>query len=155
MQYKKVQKSSWNEPYSSSSFTKQSCSKMALYHYYYYYYYKTKTDSPRWPHFRRTRRWYTDASKPRRPRFCAPGRQLASSEAGREPALPSVRCVLYCRVETARPETVSQTDIRRTLAGSPRSCERSAEVASWSPATAFPAVLWSCSTDLCLDLAVK
>jgi len=26
MQYKKVQKSSWNEPYSSSSFTKQSCS---------------------------------------------------------------------------------------------------------------------------------
>ena len=26
----KVQKSSWNEPY-SSSFTKQSCSKMALY----------------------------------------------------------------------------------------------------------------------------
>ena len=25
MQYKKVQKSSWNEPYSSSSFTKQSC----------------------------------------------------------------------------------------------------------------------------------
>jgi len=29
MQYKKVQKSSWNEPY--SSFTKQSCSKMALY----------------------------------------------------------------------------------------------------------------------------
>jgi len=24
-------KSSWNEPYSSSSFTKQSCSKMALY----------------------------------------------------------------------------------------------------------------------------
>ena len=29
--YKKVQKSSWNEPY-SSSFTKQSCSKMALYH---------------------------------------------------------------------------------------------------------------------------
>jgi len=31
MQYKKVQKSSWNEPYSSSSFTKQSCSNMALY----------------------------------------------------------------------------------------------------------------------------
>jgi len=31
MQYKKVQKSSWNKPYSSSSFTKQSCSKMALY----------------------------------------------------------------------------------------------------------------------------
>jgi len=32
MQYKKVQKSSWNEPYSfSSSFAKQSCSKMALY----------------------------------------------------------------------------------------------------------------------------
>ena len=31
MQYKKVQKSSWNEPYSFSSFTKQSCSKMALY----------------------------------------------------------------------------------------------------------------------------
>ena len=31
MQYKKVQKSRWNEPYSSSSFTKQSCSKMALY----------------------------------------------------------------------------------------------------------------------------
>jgi len=29
MQYKKVQKSSWNETYSSSSFTKQSCSKMA------------------------------------------------------------------------------------------------------------------------------
>jgi len=29
MQYRKVQKSSWNEPY-SSSFTKQSCSKMAL-----------------------------------------------------------------------------------------------------------------------------
>ena len=28
---KKVQKSSWNEPYSSSSFTKQSCSKMVLY----------------------------------------------------------------------------------------------------------------------------
>ena len=28
---KKVQKSSWNEPYSSSSFTKLSCSKMALY----------------------------------------------------------------------------------------------------------------------------
>ena len=27
---KKVQKSSWNEPYSSSSFTKQSCSKTAL-----------------------------------------------------------------------------------------------------------------------------
>jgi len=27
----KVQKSNWNEPYSSSSFTKQSCSKMALY----------------------------------------------------------------------------------------------------------------------------
>jgi len=27
----KVQKSSWSEPYSSSSFTKQSCSKMALY----------------------------------------------------------------------------------------------------------------------------
>jgi len=47
MQYKKVQKSSWNEPYSSSSFTKQSCSKMALYRWiktesrwnkYYYYY---------------------------------------------------------------------------------------------------------------------
>jgi len=31
MQHRKVQKSSWNEPYSSSSFTKQSCSKMALY----------------------------------------------------------------------------------------------------------------------------
>ena len=31
MQYKKVQKSSWNESYSSSFFTKQSCSKMALY----------------------------------------------------------------------------------------------------------------------------
>ena len=31
MQYKKVQKSSWNKLYSSSSFTKQSCSKMALY----------------------------------------------------------------------------------------------------------------------------
>ena len=35
MQYKKVQKSSWNEPYfsysSSSSSTKQSCSKMVLY----------------------------------------------------------------------------------------------------------------------------
>jgi len=31
-QYKKIQKSSWNEPYSSSSFTKQSSSKMALYH---------------------------------------------------------------------------------------------------------------------------
>jgi len=31
MQYKKVQKSSWNETYSSSSFTKPSCSKMALY----------------------------------------------------------------------------------------------------------------------------
>jgi len=33
MQGIKVQKSSWNEPYSSSSFTKQSCkpSKMALY----------------------------------------------------------------------------------------------------------------------------
>jgi len=32
LQYKKVQKSSWNEPYYSSSFTKQSCSKMmALY----------------------------------------------------------------------------------------------------------------------------
>jgi len=30
MQYKKGQKSSWNEPYSSSSFTKQSCSNMAL-----------------------------------------------------------------------------------------------------------------------------
>ena len=30
MQYRKVQKSSCNEPY-SSSFTKQSCSKMALY----------------------------------------------------------------------------------------------------------------------------
>jgi len=31
MQYKKVHKSSWNEPYSSSSsFTKQSCSKMAV-----------------------------------------------------------------------------------------------------------------------------
>jgi len=30
MQYKKVQKSSWNETY-SSSFTKQSCCKMALY----------------------------------------------------------------------------------------------------------------------------
>ena len=30
IQYKKVQKSSWDEPYSSSSFTKQSCSKMAL-----------------------------------------------------------------------------------------------------------------------------
>jgi len=30
MQYKKVQKSSWNEPYSSSSFTKQSCSEIAL-----------------------------------------------------------------------------------------------------------------------------
>jgi len=30
MQYKKVQKSSWNEPY-SSSFEKQSCSKMASY----------------------------------------------------------------------------------------------------------------------------
>jgi len=29
--YKKVQKSSWNEPYSTSSFTKQSCSKNALY----------------------------------------------------------------------------------------------------------------------------
>jgi len=29
MQYKKVQKSSWNKTYSSSSFTKQSCSKMA------------------------------------------------------------------------------------------------------------------------------
>jgi len=27
----KVQKSSWNEPYSSSSFTKQSCNEMALY----------------------------------------------------------------------------------------------------------------------------
>ena len=50
-QYRKVQKSSWNEPYSSYSFTKQSCSKMALYrgmktesrwnnviNYYYYYY---------------------------------------------------------------------------------------------------------------------
>jgi len=36
MQYKKVHKSSWNEPYSSSSFTKQSCSKMALYRYYYF-----------------------------------------------------------------------------------------------------------------------
>ena len=45
----KVQKSSWNEPY-SSSFTKQSRSKMALYRWikkerrwnknYYYYYYK-------------------------------------------------------------------------------------------------------------------
>ena len=31
LQYRKVQKSSWNEPYSSSSFTKQSCSKMASY----------------------------------------------------------------------------------------------------------------------------
>ena len=31
MQYRLVQKSSWNEPYSSSSFTKQSCSKVALY----------------------------------------------------------------------------------------------------------------------------
>jgi len=31
MQYRKVQKSSWNERYSSSSFTKQSCTKMALY----------------------------------------------------------------------------------------------------------------------------
>ena len=31
VQYKKVQKSSWNEPYSSSSFTKHLCSKMALY----------------------------------------------------------------------------------------------------------------------------
>jgi len=32
MQYRKVpKKSSWNEPYSSSSFTKQFCSKMALY----------------------------------------------------------------------------------------------------------------------------
>jgi len=31
MQYKKVQKSGWNKPY-SSSFTKQSCSKMALYY---------------------------------------------------------------------------------------------------------------------------
>jgi len=31
MQYKKVQKSSWNEPYFSSSFTKWSCSKTALY----------------------------------------------------------------------------------------------------------------------------
>ena len=30
MQYRKVQKSSWNEPYCSSSFTKQSCSMMAL-----------------------------------------------------------------------------------------------------------------------------
>ena len=30
MQYEKVQKSSWNEPY-SSSFTKQSYSEMALY----------------------------------------------------------------------------------------------------------------------------
>jgi len=29
MQYKQVQKSSWNEPYSSSFFAKQSCSKMA------------------------------------------------------------------------------------------------------------------------------
>ena len=28
---KKVQKSSWSEPYSTSSFTKQSFSKMALY----------------------------------------------------------------------------------------------------------------------------
>ena len=35
MQYKKVQKSSWNEPYSSSSFTKQSCSKMALWYYFF------------------------------------------------------------------------------------------------------------------------
>jgi len=32
---KKVQKSNWNEPYSSSSFTKQSCSKMELYTYLY------------------------------------------------------------------------------------------------------------------------
>ena len=31
MQFQKVQKSSWNEPYSSSSFIKQSCSKTALY----------------------------------------------------------------------------------------------------------------------------
>jgi len=31
IQYEKVQKSSWNERYFSSSFTKQSCSKMALY----------------------------------------------------------------------------------------------------------------------------
>ena len=31
LQYRKVQKSRWNEPYSSSSFTKQSCSKMASY----------------------------------------------------------------------------------------------------------------------------
>ena len=30
MQFKKVQKSRWNEPYSSSSFIKQSCSKTAL-----------------------------------------------------------------------------------------------------------------------------
>ena len=29
--YYLTRKSSWNEPYSSSSFTKQSCSKMALY----------------------------------------------------------------------------------------------------------------------------
>jgi len=36
MQYKKVQKLSWNELY-SSSFTKLWCSKMALYYYYYYY----------------------------------------------------------------------------------------------------------------------
>jgi len=32
MAIQKIQKSSWNEPYSSSSFTKQSSSKMALYH---------------------------------------------------------------------------------------------------------------------------
>jgi len=30
MQYKEVQKSSWNEPYSSSSFTKQSCSTIII-----------------------------------------------------------------------------------------------------------------------------
>ena len=36
---KKVQKSNWNEPYSSCPFTKQSCSKMALYRWINYYNY--------------------------------------------------------------------------------------------------------------------
>jgi len=46
MQYKNVQKSSWNEPYSSSSFTKQPCNAVRwhYYYYYYYYYYTQQTD---------------------------------------------------------------------------------------------------------------
>jgi len=108
-------------------------------------------DSRHWLHFRRTRRWYKDASAPHQPRFFALGRPPASSEADHEPSSPSSHCAPYYPAETERPETASQMDIRHTLGDSRRNCERSAEVVSWSLATVFPAALWFCSTDLCLD----